>query len=87
MTASGYIADRRCPGNPEHGIVLDMRGGGHYCPHHDHDFPTTTKNFWRDDEFEAAKSLPTSTPAPTANRKIKIEKPKRQLTERTGKRR
>lgn len=71
MTASGYIADRRCPGNPEHGVVLDMRDGGKYCPHHDHDTPGQhTKSFWREDEFEATKSdQPVQFEAPTHGKK------------------
>lgn len=75
MVAGGYITDRRCPGTPEHGVVMDMRDGGHYCPHHDHDFPVLTKNFWRDDEFEVAKSATSLEPIVT-QRKIAV-KPKR----------
>lgn len=58
---AGYISDRGCPGNAEHGRVLDLRDGGYYCPHHEHDFPVVTKNHWSEDEFQAAKSPATST--------------------------
>ena len=64
MTAGGYISDRRCPSNPEHGNVYGIEGVGQYCPHHDHDFPEATKNIWREDEFVAAKSLSSGTEAP-----------------------
>jgi len=74
MTASGYILDRTCPANREHGKVFDMRTGGHYCSHHDHDFPEITKNFWTANEFEAAKSLATSEPVESPGR-TKIKKP------------
>jgi hypothetical protein len=60
MTAGGYITDRRCPATPEHGVVLGMRDGGHYCPHSDHpSAKPPTKAFWSDDEFEHAKSATT----------------------------
>ena len=58
MTRAGYITDRRCPSNPEHGPVLGMRSGGYHCPHIDHTSKIITKYFWREDEFEAAKSEP-----------------------------
>ncbi len=59
MTRAGYITDRNCPGNPEHGIVYGMRSGGYYCPHSDHtSHKPMTKDFWHEDEFEAAKALP-----------------------------
>lgn len=71
MTRAGYISDRRCPGNPEHGPVLGMRQGGYYCPHHTHDFPTESKNWWNEDEFEQAKLAP----VPQPNGKQKLETP------------
>lgn len=80
MIRGGYITDRTCPGDASHGAVVGMRDGGHYCPHHDHDFPVLTKNFWRDDEFEAAKSATSPTDA-AAPRKI-IVKPKRRPAKR-----
>jgi hypothetical protein len=70
---SGYISDRRCPTNPEHGDVLGIDGVGLYCPHHGHDMPEATKNIWREDEFVAAKSLSSGTEAPVLIRP-KIEK-------------
>ena len=76
MTAGGYISDRRCPSNPEHGNVYGIEGVGQYCPHHDHDFPEITKNIWREDEFVAAKSLSSSTETPvlirTKNEKTRV---------------
>ena len=81
VTRAGYISDRSCPSHPAHGEALGMRDGGYYCPHHDHDFPAITKNFWHEDEFETAKSLTLAQPA-TSNVKIKIEKPNRRVATR-----
>lgn len=84
----GYITDRRCPGNPEHGNVVGMRTGGHFCPHASHSASRPpTQSFWTDDEFEAAKSLPTHTAANQGNVKIKIEKPKRRATQKARRKR
>jgi hypothetical protein len=73
MTLSGYITDRRCPSNPEHGNVFGMRDGGYNCTHSDHHAKNITQSFWTENEFQAAKSLPT--PQPTGN--VLIKKPKK----------
>lgn len=73
MTRAGYITDRRCPGNPEHGIVLGMRDGGYHCPHSDHTSKILSKSFWTEDEFEKAKepdlSKPVAIPASSLRKK------------------
>lgn len=58
MTRAGYITDRRCPANPDHGIVVGMRDGGYYCPHSEHTSGVLSKSFWSEDEFEAVKTQP-----------------------------
>jgi len=73
MTLAGYIADRTCPSNREHGNVFDMRTGGYFCSHHEH-HAKGTQFFWSEDEFQDAKSLPTSEPIESPGR-TKIKKP------------
>lgn len=79
---SGYITDRNCPTNPEHGAVIGMRGGGHYCPNHAHDIDPQTKSYWTEDEFEAAKSSTTET-APVATLATRVKKLKRRVAKRS----
>lgn len=74
MTSAGYISNQLCPTVPEHG-KCHLQSNGYYCPHHDHDHPAATKNYWHFDEWEQIKSLPTDTAETNGNLKIKIEKP------------
>jgi hypothetical protein len=87
VTAAGYITDRRCPTNPEHGKVWDMNPG-YYCPHHDHNPPkqTPTKSWWTENEFELAKTEPPPTPTDNSPIKIKIEKKTNGRTKRLRRR-
>lgn len=79
MTYGGYISDRRCPSDPEHGTVIDLSGSRWYCPHHDHEQPGAfTQNIWTDDEFEALKrdkpiAIP-ATPKPQHRRRARKDK-------------
>lgn len=75
MTLAGYIADRSCPTDPEHGKVWDMAAGGYFCSHAGHNFPVITQSFWTEDQFQEAKSLPT--PQPDANGNTKVKKTRR----------
>lgn len=73
MTSSGYISDRSCPGNTEHGAVVGMRTGGYFCPHADHSAANPpTKAFWSEDEFEQAKgSQPIQLETPRAKKQVR----------------
>lgn len=70
MQLSGYISDQHCPADPSHGETHYM-APGHYCPHHGHDMPAATKNWWTEDEWQAVKVVGDAAP-PT--RKIALRK-------------
>lgn len=79
MTPGGYISDRRCPSNADHGVVISY-ATGHFCPHSDHSNSTSplTQSWWTDDQFDAAKSTtsPRSTVS-TTPRKIAMKRTRR----------